>query len=285
MPYNEDFSGHTPTWCPGCGDWAIGMGIKKALSAKGYSPSDIMVVFDIGCSGNMNDFLNAYAVHGLHGRSVPVAVGMKIANHTMPVFVIGGDGGLYGEGGNHFLHACRGNHDITMIVHDNNVYGLTTGQVAPTAETGYKSKSTPEGIIEQPVNPLTLAISQGATFVAQAFAGNLDHLQGILEKAIEHKGFSLVNILQPCVTFNKIDTYQYYFEKAYMLDESHEQTDIDEALKKASEILFEKFPLGIIYKADRQVFHEKIPQFPTESSLVNAESISQSAISILDSFV
>lgn len=283
MPYNEDFSGKTPTWCPGCGDWAIGLAIKKALSAKGHTPSDIFVVFDIGCSGNMNDFLNAYAIHGLHGRSVPAAIGAKIANSDMPVFVIGGDGGLYGEGGNHFLHACRGNHDITMIVHDNNVYGLTTGQVAPTAEQGYKSKSTPEGIIELPVNPLALAISQGATFVAQSFAGNMTHLQETLSKAIDHKGFSLINILQPCVTFNRIDTYSYYLERAYIL-EDHNPEDYDAAMKKAREIMFESFPLGVLYEVHRPVFHELLTQIPQYSTLIKRDRYDNLS-PILDQFV
>jgi 2-oxoglutarate ferredoxin oxidoreductase subunit beta len=271
MPYNEDFSGHTPTWCPGCGDWAIVLAIKKALSAKGLTPSDVLVSFDIGCSGNMNDFLNAYAIHGLHGRSMPSAIGAKLANHKLNVFVIGGDGGSYGEGGNHFLHAVRGNHDLTHIVHDNNVYGLTTGQVAPTAETGYKSKSTPEGIIEQPINPLALAISQGATFVAQSFAGNFAHLQETLKKAIDHKGYSLINILQPCVTFNKIDTYTYYLERAYVLGEDHDPSDYHQAMAKAYEILQEKFPLGVIYETQRPVFHEQIVNFPLESSMIERE--------------
>lgn len=269
MPFHEDFSGHTPTWCPGCGDWAIALAIKKSLAAKGLTPSDIFVVFDIGCSGNMNDFLNAYAMHGLHGRSLPAAIGAKIANHNMPVFVIGGDGALYGEGGNHFLHACRGNHDITMIVHDNNVYGLTTGQVAPTAETGYKSKSTPEGIIEQAINPMAIAISQGASFVAQSFSGNFDHLQATLQKAIAHKGFSMVNILQPCVTFNKVDTYSYYLDRAYILEESYDPTDYHAAMAKTREIIEEKFPLGVLYEVEKPVFHEQIANFPLDSSLVS----------------
>src|SRR3990167_4660921 len=164
MRSTTSFDGYDPTWCPGCGDWAIGAAIKKALTDLGTDPSGIFVVFGIGCSGNMNDFLNAYAIHSLHGRAIPNAIGMKLANHKMPVLAVVGDGDCYGEGGNHFMHSCRGNHDITVLVHDNNVYGLTTGQVAPTAPKGFQSKSTPKGIIEVPINPLTLSISQGATF-------------------------------------------------------------------------------------------------------------------------
>lgn len=257
---NVQFDGYTPTWCPGCGDWGIRVGIKTALQQMNLDPSKVLLSFDIGCSGNMNDFLNGYAMHGLHGRAITSAIGMKVARHDMTTIVIGGDGGLYGEGGNHFLHAARGNHDITVIVHDNMVYGLTTGQVAPTAEKGYKSKSTPRGIIEQPVNPLALAITQGATFVSQGFAGDARLIIDIIKQAVTHKGFSLVNILQPCVTFNKVNTYQYYLQKTYKLDENYDPTNMTEAVKKAMESNEERFPLGILYKSERPAYHEHIPQ-------------------------
>lgn len=263
----KDFTGYAPTWCPGCGDWGIGISIKQSLVELGYDPSSISVVFDIGCSGNMNDFLNAYAIHALHGRSIPSAIGIKLANHEMPVVVVGGDGGIYGEGGNHFLHACRGNHDITVSVHDNSVYGLTTGQVAPTANKGSKSKSTPNGIIEVPVNPLALAISQGATFVANAFAGDVKHLIEMLKAGIKHKGFSLVNILQPCVTFNKVNTYKYYMEKSYKLEATHDKTNFEAAMAKAFEMNNEKYPLGIIYQVEKPAFHEQLPQLNTSTLL------------------
>lgn len=266
----QDFTGKTPTWCPGCGDWGIGVSIKSAFTGLRLDPSSIFVVFDIGCSGNMNDFLNAYALHGLHGRSLPAGIGMKIANHKMPVIVVGGDGGIYGEGGNHFLHACRGNHDITVLIHDNGVYGLTTGQVAPTADKGMKSKSTPSGIIEVPVNPLSLAITQGATFVSQAFAGDTPHLVDMIKQAISHKGISLVNVLQPCVTFNKVNTYQYYLKRVYKLDQSYDPSNFQSALAKSLESQEEKFPLGVIYKTQRPTFHEQALE-TTEKTLVERE--------------
>lgn len=256
------FDAYTPTWCPGCGDWGIRVGIKTALTQLNYDPSSLFVGFDIGCSGNMNDFLNGYAMHTLHGRSLATAVGMKLANHAMKTIVIGGDGGLYGEGGNHFLHACRGNHDITVIVHDNMVYGLTKGQVAPTAEKGYKSASTPAGIVEQAVNPLALAVTQGASFVAQGFAGQLPQLIELLKAGISHKGLALVNILQPCVTFNKINTYHYYLERTYKLDDNYDPTDLKQAIQKSTELFEEKFPLGIIYKSDRPAYHEQLKHIP-----------------------
>ncbi len=279
----KQFVGHTPTWCPGCGDWGIGVSIRSAFSQMGLEPSSLMAAFDIGCSGNMNDFLNAYAMHTLHGRSVVNAIGMKIANHSAPVVVIGGDGALYGEGGNHFIHACRGNHDITVIAHDNMVYGLTTGQVAPTAHQGYKSKSTPAGILEISVNPLALAITQGATFIAQAYAGDVPHLIDMIKQGISHKGFSLVNVLQPCVTFNKVNTYQYYNKRVYKLEEGYDSGNFDSAMQKTLEMKEEKFPIGIIYKTDRPAFHELIPQL-NSAPLVKKERFTDFE-SLIDSFV
>lgn len=256
----QDFSGYAPTFCPGCGDWTIAVSIKSAFSQLGLDPSSVLAIFGIGCSGNMNDFLNAYAIHALHGRALPNAIGAKLANHKMPVVAIVGDGDTYGEGGNHFMHACRGNHDITVIVHDNGVYGLTTGQVAPTAQKGFKSKSTPTGIIETPINPLSLAITQGATFVAQTFAGDANHVIQMIKAGINHKGFSLVNVLQPCVTFNKINTYQYYMSHAYKLPPDYQPNNFENAVAKAIEMSSEKFPLGVLYDVAKPAFHEQLPQ-------------------------
>ncbi|MCX7955932.1 MAG: thiamine pyrophosphate-dependent enzyme [Patescibacteria group bacterium] len=265
----QDFSGYNPTWCPGCGNWGIGVALKKALVELGYSPDQVVIVFGIGCSGNMNDFVNAYAIHSLHGRAIPNAIGAKLANHKMPVIAVVGDGDCYGEGGNHLIHACRGNHDIKVLVHDNRVYGLTTGQSAPTSPKGFKSKSTPLGLIEAPINPLALALTQGASFIAQSFAGDLIHLTNTIKKAISHKGFSLVNVLQPCVTFNKINTYEYYLKRIYKLDEKYEKENFNEALKKSLEANQEKFPLGIIYQSERLAYHQQISQLFDDISLIN----------------
>lgn len=262
----QDFSGYTPTWCPGCGNWSIGRAIMMSFSAQGLTPSGVNVMFDIGCSGNMNDFLNASSMHTLHGRSIANAVGCKIANHEMPVVMVGGDGATYGEGGNHFLHACRGNHDITLLVHDNGVYGLTKGQTSPVAQQGYKSKTTPEGVIDRPVYALLLALTQGATFIAQAFSGNLPQLSQLITAAMQHKGLSLVNILQPCVSFNKVNTYGYYFEKSYQLTD-HDPTNFTAALQKCAEPMEEKFPIGILYQVERPTYTDQIAQLQSHSSL------------------
>lgn len=283
MSTPQDFTGYNPTWCPGCGNWGIGLGVKNALSQLGFTPSQVFIAFGIGCSGNANDFINAYAMHALHGRAIPCAIGMKLGNHTMPTMVMAGDGDCYGEGGNHFMHACRGNHDITVLTHDNRVYGLTTGQVAPTAHKGYKSKSTPSGIIEVPINSLALAITQGATFVAQAFAGDMPHMTQMIKAAISHKGFSLLNILQPCVTFNKIDTYQYYMKRIYKLDENYDASSMKNAILKAQEMREEKYPLGILYKEERPAFHEELPQLK-HGALYQHKAFS-SFHSILDEFI
>lgn len=279
----QDFTGYSPTWCPGCGDWGIGVAIKSAFVQLGLDPSSVFVVFGIGCSGNMNDFLNAYALHGLHGRALPNAIGMKVANHNFPVVVVAGDGDCYGEGGNHFLHAARGNHDITVIIHDNGVYGLTTGQVAPTAAKGYKSKSTPQGTIDNPLNPLSLAIASGATFVAQAFAGEAPFIIDMIKKGIEHKGFSLVNILQPCVTFNKVNTYAYYLKHVYKLGADYKSDDQNAALKKSLEIQEEKFPLGVLYQISRPTFTEQLPQL-SENTLVGREKMND-VKALLEDFI
>ncbi len=266
----KDFDGYSPTWCPGCGDWGIGVAIKSALVSLNLDPSSLAVVFGIGCSGNMNDFLNAYAMHALHGRAIPNAIGIKIANHELPVIAVVDDGDCYGEGGNHFIHACRGNHDITVIVHDNGVYGLTTGQVAPTAQKGFKSKSTPGGIIETPINPLALALTQGATFVAQAFAGNLPQMIELIKAGLSHRGFSLVNILQPCVTFNKINTYQYYLQKVYKLPPEYAKDNISQAIEKSMESTQEKFPIGVLYDIQKPTFTNQLSQL-NQTTLVKKQ--------------
>lgn len=257
---NSNFSGYFPTWCPGCGNFGIWAALKSAFKNLGFDQENLALVYGIGCSGNMNDFLWANSFHALHGRAIPTAIGVKIANHQLPVVVIAGDGDCYGEGGNHLLHAARGNHDITVVVHDNRVYGLTTGQVAPTALAGSKSKSTPSGIIEVPVNPLALVITQGATFAAQGFSGDISHLATLLEQAIKHKGFSLVNIFQPCVTFNKITDYAWYRQRIYKLDNTnHDVSNTSKALEKAME-LTEKLPIGVVYQKIRPTYTENLPQ-------------------------
>src|SRR5580692_5758489 len=190
----------SPDWCPGCGDFGVLRSVQEAAGKCGIQPKDLMIVSGIGCSSNLPGFIHAYGIHSLHGRAIPVATGAHLANTDMKVVVTGGDGDGYGIGVGHLIHAMRRNLDITYVVMDNQIYGLTTGQTSPTTHIGQKTKSTPQGNIENPLNPLALAITAGATFVARAFSGETKHMAETIAAAIEHKGFSLVDIFSPCVT-------------------------------------------------------------------------------------
>lgn len=262
MVTQTDFStGRLPTWCPGCGDFGIWAAIKNALVELNLDPAQAVFIFGIGCNSNMYDFFQAVNFESLHGRPLPLASGIRLANQSLPVFVIAGDGDALGEGGNHFLHTARRNHDITYIIHDNQYYALTTGQTSPTSPCGFTTKSDPEGVTDNPLNPLTLALSAGATFVARGFAGDIKHLTELIKKAHEHKGFSVLDVLQPCITFNHINTYQTYRERIYKLEENYNTKDKIQAYVKAME--WEKtgkIPLGVFYEEERTVCEETIEQ-------------------------
>lgn len=250
-------SGFLPTWCPGCGDYGIWMALKEALAKLGIGTDDGVVVYGVGCHGNMYDWMKIYGVAALHGRTLPVAQGLKLANHTLPVIVASGDGDGLGEGGNHFIHAAKRNPDIAVLIYDNQVYGLTTGQASPTATKGFITKSTPEGANDEPINPLTLALSAGATFVARGFAGDIPGLTQIITAAIDHKGFSIVDILQPCVTFDKVHTYGWYRSRVYKLEiEGYKPDNKLKALEKASE-WGERIPLGIFYQEQKATSEDR----------------------------
>lgn len=252
-------TGCLPTWCPGCGDYGIWMALKNALVELGIGPDDALLIYGIGCHGNMYSWMRTYAVEGLHGRTLPVAQGAKLANHTVPVIAIAGDGDCLGEGGNHFIHAAKRNPDIAVLIHDNQVYGLTTGQASPTANDKLKTKSTPEGVVEAPVNPLTLALVSGATFVARGFAGDMPGLTKLIVEAVKHKGFSVLDILQPCVTFDHVHTYQWYRERLYQLDPAtYQPNNRLSAIEKAIE-WGDKIPVGVFYKEEAPTSEDREP--------------------------
>lgn len=256
---NNYNTGFLPTWCPGCGDFGIWKALQGALAAQNIAPDDGLIVYGVGCHGNMYDWMNMYGFVGLHGRALPVAQGVKLANHQLPVVVVSGDGDCLGEGGNHFLHAAKRNPDITVIIHDNQVYGLTTGQASPTAKPGFKTKSTPDGATDEPLNPLAIAIVAGATFVARGFAGDMPGLTDIIAKAIAHKGFSVVDVLQPCVTFDKIHTYQWYRQRLYKLEtERYVPSEQFKALEKAME-WGDRIPVGILYDINKHTSEDLEP--------------------------
>ena len=231
----KDFKGPVdPDWCPGCGDFGVLSCVQKACAELGLRPHEILTVSGIGCSSNFPGYFNAYGMHTLHGRSLAVATGAQLANHELTVIVTGGDGDGYGIGGNHFTHTARRNVDLTYIVMNNQIYGLTTGQVSPTSCQGMKTKSTPFGSVERPVNPITAAIMNGATFVARGFSGHGKHLIELMQKAIQHKGFALIDIFSPCVTYNHDNDYPFFRERIKKLeDEGHDPSDWKSACEKA----------------------------------------------------
>jgi len=250
-----------PNWCAGCGDFAIDMAIKQALAQLDYNPDETAWIGGIGCGASAPYWTSCYGVLTLHGRPVPFATGVKLANHKLNVLAWSGDGDAYGIGMGHFIHAVRRNANIVYIVGNNTVYGLTKGQASPTSQKGCISPSTPFGAPDPDVNPIALAISAGGSFVARGYAGNLPHLTNLIKQAFEHKGFALIDIIQPCVTWDKIKGYAYYQDKTYVLEESgHDPSDKDAALKRAYEQP-EKFPIGLFYQEERDVYEDTQPQF------------------------
>ena len=230
-----DYKGRVdPDWCPGCGDFAVLKGLQKVCSDLGIMPHEIVTVSGIGCSSNFPGYFNAYGMHTLHGRPLAVATGVKMANPELTVIATGGDGDGYGIGGNHFVHTARRNVDLTYLVMNNQIYGLTTGQVSPTSCINMKTKSTPFGSVETPINPITSAIMNGATFVARGFSGDGKQLMDLMKKAIHHRGFALIDIFSPCVTFNHDNDYKFFKPRVKRLeDEGHDPSDWKSACEKA----------------------------------------------------
>jgi 2-oxoglutarate ferredoxin oxidoreductase subunit beta len=223
-----------PDWCPGCGDFGVLKGLQKACSELGIMPHEIVTVSGIGCSSNFPGYFNAYGMHTLHGRPLAVATGVQMANPELTVIATGGDGDGYGIGGNHFTHTARRNVDLTYIVMNNQIYGLTTGQLSPTSCMDMQTKSSPFGSVEMPINPITSAIMNGATFVARGYSGNGKQLVNLMKAAIEHKGFSLIDIFSPCVTFNHDNDYNFFKPRVKPLeDEGHDTSDWKSACEKA----------------------------------------------------
>lgn len=241
-------SDNRPTWCPGCGDFGILNAVKQALAQLEIWPHQVLFVSGIGCGSKLPDYINANGFATIHGRALPVAQGAKLANPSLHVIAVTGDGDGYGIGGNHFLHAIRRNINITHIVEDNRVYGLTKGQYSPTSAKGFISSTTPEGAIEREVNPLALALANGATFVARGFSGDPKHLADLIAQAIQHPGYALVDVLQPCVIYNRINTYEFYEQRVYKLEEAgHDPASFEQAWQRAHE-WGDRIPIGLIYR-------------------------------------
>jgi len=247
----KDFKGKAdPDWCPGCGDFGVLNALKTAIAELGLQPHEVLTISGIGCSSNLPGYINTYGMHTLHGRAIAVATGAQLGNHELKVVVTGGDGDGFGIGGNHFLHAMRRNVDLTYIVMDNQIYGLTTGQVSPTSRKGMKTKTTPHGSVENPVNAIPMAIVCGASYVARGFSGQQKHLVQLIKGAMEHRGFALIDVLSPCVTYNKDNTHEFFKQRTQKLEEiGHDPTDLHAAIEKGN-LWGDVIPIGLFYKND-----------------------------------
>jgi 2-oxoglutarate ferredoxin oxidoreductase subunit beta len=254
----------TNTWCPGCGNFGILMAFKKALIESGIEREDAMLVSGIGCHGKMVNYVNINGFHGIHGRVLPLATGIKLANSRLNVVGFAGDADQYNEGWGHFAHAIRQNIDMTLIVHDNMVLGLTTGQATSTSQQGFKSKSTPFGVIPPMLNPIAHALVSNGTFVARGFSVDMLHLKGLMVEAIRHRGFAFIDVFQPCVTFNYLNTYDWFLQRVYKLEEeNHDVTNRKKALEKALE-WGDQIPIGIFYKKERPIYRDSLPHIKDE---------------------
>ena len=257
----DDYKGKIhPDWCPGCGDFSVVTAIQMALSELNLAPYNVCIVSGIGCSSNLPGFMNTYGMHTLHGRGLAVATGLKLANHELTVIATGGDGDGYGIGGNHFVHSMRRNIDLTYIVMDNQIYGLTTGQLSPTSRKGMKTKTSPEGSIENPINPIPMAIACGATYVARGYSAKPRHLADLIKGAIQHKGFALIDVFSPCVTYNKENNYQFFNPRVKILEEQgHDPADLHAAMDKGYE-WGDTIYCGLFWKRDDlKSLHEQEP--------------------------
>lgn len=259
----KDFrSSIVPNWCPGCGHFSVLAAMQRAAANVGVEPEDVALLSGIGCSGRVSGYMNAYGFHGIHGRVLPLAQGLKMANRNLTVLAAGGDGDGYAIGMNHTIHAIRRNIDVTYIVMDNQIYGLTKGQTSPRSQMGFKTGSTPAGSIEAPINPLQLAISLGGSFIAQGMSSDLKGLTQLIEAGIKHKGFSLINVFSPCVTYNKVNTYEWFKEKVVNLSDIEGYDPTNRAVAMSTLMEHEGLVNGIVYQnTEVQSYQDLVPGF------------------------
>jgi len=267
-PTEFDMGDADIAWCPGCGNFAILGAVKRALTELGLDPHEVVMVSGIGQAAKIPQYMDTNFFNGLHGRALPPATMIKSVNPKMTVIAQSGDGDMYGEGGNHFVHTIRRNVDITNIVHDNMVYGLTKGQASPTSMLGFRTPVQVDGAILEPFNPLAVAIALDASFVARVYAADVDRMVEVLKQAIRHRGYSLVDILQPCVTFNKVNTHRWFRENSYYLEKSHDPEDRVEAFRRATEK--DRLPLGVLYRIEgKRTFEENLGVYDTNDTPVH----------------
>ena len=277
------FGKYETAWCPGCGNHGLLEGVKRGLASADLLPHQVIFVSGIGQAAKAPHYLNCNLFNGLHGRDLAAATGVKLANHKATVIAESGDGDIYGEGGNHFLAALRRNPDITVIIHDNQVYALTKGQASPTSAAGFSSKTQPIGAPE-PMNPITLAVSQRAGFVARGFTGRIDHLAGLVREAIAYRGLAIIDVLQPCVSFNHVNTFKWYQERVYELPAEYDPTDWHAALDKSEE-WGERIPIGVIWRGpERTVNHDRYPALK-DGPLIDREADTESLQKAMEEYL
>jgi 2-oxoglutarate ferredoxin oxidoreductase subunit beta len=253
---DEYKSDEKPTWCPGCGDFGVLNAVYNALRIKGFDPKDVVAVSGIGCSSRLPYFMSTYGFHSIHGRAMPVATGIRVANPNLKVLVFGGDGDAFAIGAGHFVHAARRNLDITYVIMDNATYGLTKGQASPTSAVGYVSKSTPQGTPDRPINPIMLALACGATFVARAFSGKPKEVADLIVRGIDHKGFAVIDVYSPCPTFNRVNTFQFYREEIAPIPPEHDVRDLIAAMRLAEQQ--DPLYVGLFYQCEGESFEDHI---------------------------
>ncbi|WP_433943267.1 2-oxoacid:ferredoxin oxidoreductase subunit beta [Paenibacillus sp. SN-8-1] len=258
-----------PNWCPGCGDFSVQAAIQRAAANVGLEPEQLAVISGIGCSGRISGYINAYGLHGIHGRALPIAQGVKLANRDLTVVASGGDGDGFAIGMGHTVHAIRRNINMTYIVMDNQIYGLTKGQTSPRSGEGFKTKSTPEGSIETTLSPLEIALSAGATFVAQSFSSDLKQLTSLIEQGIQHEGFSLINVFSPCVTFNKVNTYDWFKENIVNLETVPDYDPSNRVMAMTKLMETNSMITGLIYQNKAKKSYENLVPGFREEPLVN----------------
>ena len=263
----SEYQGTETAWCPGCGNFRILKAFPQAMVELGIEPHQFVIVSGIGQSGKFPHYIRCNTFNGLHGRTLPVATGIRLANHGMHVIAVAGDGDCYGEGGNHFLHAMRRNIDVTLFVHDNQIYGLTKGQASPTSLEGMETKVQPSGVLSEPLDPVALAVGMDCGFVARGYAGDEDFLKELMKQAISHKGFALLDILQPCVTYNRLNTFKWYSDRVYRIGDDHNPTDRVAAFRLALEF-GDRIPTGVIYRNERPTLEERNPNLAGSQPLV-----------------
>jgi 2-oxoglutarate ferredoxin oxidoreductase subunit beta len=258
MVSRKDFAGpEPPTWCRGCGDYGIWNAIKMALAEADVAPHQIVIYSGIGCGGKLPHYTHINGFHGLHGRPLPLATGARLANPEMPIMVVHGDGDGYGMGLGHMCHAIRRNVDLVDLVQNNRVYGLTRGQYSPTSDQGMETSTSPQGAIERPVPPLALALTMGATFVARGYVSEMRHLVWLIGEALQHRGYALVDVLQPCVTYNRPSSYDFYTPRVYKLEDTdHDAGDKAAAMQLTSE-WDERIPIGVFYRTEEVPTYEE----------------------------